>query len=92
MSAYPAVTNCYHQGITIDDPVARFLLTHLDGTRDRAALVDLLTSAVHAGTLQIDVSGVPITTGENAAEVLDDLVGHHLDKIRDLALLRNADA
>jgi methyltransferase-like protein len=40
------VTNLCHRMIMLDDDMAYFVLAHLDGTRNRDALVDLMTEAV----------------------------------------------
>lgn len=42
------VTNLLHERVTLDDEVQGALLPYLDGTRDRAALVPILTELLHA--------------------------------------------
>jgi SAM-dependent methyltransferase/methyltransferase-like protein len=56
--------------------VDRFVLAHLDGTRDRAALVRLLADAIGRGELQLELGDVPMT---DAARLLDTL-GPILDR------------
>ena len=43
------VTNLCHRIILMDDDLACFVLAHLDGTRNREALVDLMMDAVRTG-------------------------------------------
>ena len=47
------VTNLCHRTIILDDEMAYFVLAHLDGTRNRDALADLMTDAVIGGRVQI---------------------------------------
>jgi methyltransferase-like protein/SAM-dependent methyltransferase len=47
------VTNLCHRTIVMDNEMASFVLAHLDGTRDRDALCDLMTEAVHTGQIQL---------------------------------------
>jgi methyltransferase-like protein len=47
------VTNLCHRTILMDDDMACFVLTHLDGTRNRDSLCDLMAVAVHSGKIRI---------------------------------------
>jgi hypothetical protein len=44
----------------MDDAVGRYLLQLLDGTRDRAALLDELTRAVESGAVAVRLDGAPV--------------------------------
>jgi methyltransferase-like protein/cyclopropane fatty-acyl-phospholipid synthase-like methyltransferase len=81
------VTNQRRRVLKLDDPMARFVLLQLDGTRDRAALVRQLDREVAAGRLDIRVDEQPITEPERIPRVLDALLDHHLRKMAQLALL-----
>ena len=82
-----AVTNQRHHPVDMDDDTARFLLPLLDGTRNRAALTDCLEGAVRNLTLMISSEGRPIQELPQARAVLEKLVGHHLAKMAEHALL-----
>jgi SAM-dependent methyltransferase len=84
----PLVTNQLHRPLKIDDEVARLLLAHLDGTRDRAALVAVLARALEEGRLSLSWEAKPV---ERSTPSLHDLLGrivdHHLRKLARLALI-----
>jgi methyltransferase-like protein/cyclopropane fatty-acyl-phospholipid synthase-like methyltransferase len=81
------VTNQRRRVLKLDDPVARVLLLHLDGSRDRAALVSLLERDVREGRLDIAFEGEPLRDSERLPAVLTSLVEHHLRKLAEHALL-----
>lgn len=80
------VTNQRRRVIKLDDPVARELLRHLDGTHDRAGLVRRLDAEVAAGRLDVSVDG-RIPDPQRIPSVLQALVDHHLRKMVEFALL-----
>jgi methyltransferase-like protein/cyclopropane fatty-acyl-phospholipid synthase-like methyltransferase len=80
------VTNQRRRNLKLDDPMALFLLLHLDGTRDREALVDLLETEVAEGRLKLEVDGKPVEPGPRR-KVLETLLDHHLRKMAEHALL-----
>ncbi len=47
------ITNLCHRTILMDDDMACFVLSRLDGTRDRKSLCDLMTEAVQTGLIRI---------------------------------------
>jgi hypothetical protein len=73
--------------LKLDDPVARVLLAHLDGSHDRAALVRLLERDVREGKLEIAFEGEPLLDSARLPAVLSSLVEHHLRKLAEHALL-----
>ena len=81
------VTSQRRRVLKLDDLVARVLLAHLDGSRDRAALVRLLERDVREGRLEIAFEGKPLRESERLPAVLASLVEHHLRKLAEHALL-----
>jgi hypothetical protein len=74
--------------LKIDDDVARLLLAHLDGTRDRAALAALLAREVEEGRLSFTWDSTSVEPNSPALPaLLSQLVDHHLHKLVRLALL-----
>lgn len=80
------VTNQHRRVVQLDDPMARFLLLHLDGSRDRAALVGLLAREVEEGRLDVSLDGGPVDPARLPA-VLEAMLDHGLKKMAGLALL-----
>jgi hypothetical protein len=80
------VTNAFHRSV-IFDPLGRFILRAVDGTRDRAALTAYLMTAVASGQLKLEHHGNAITDAaaieRNAAAAVD----HFLSAFRANALL-----
>ncbi|HEV7920259.1 MAG TPA: class I SAM-dependent methyltransferase [Thermoanaerobaculia bacterium] len=81
------VTSQRGRVLKLDDPFARFILRHLDGTRDRAALVRLLDQEVAAGRLDVRVDDKPVRDPSRIPAVLQAILDHHLKKMADYALL-----
>ncbi len=70
----PCVTSLWHKNISIDDPFALRLLQLLDGTRDREALVDLLSADAAEGRLALLRDGVKVSEpAEIRAQVREKL-------------------
>lgn len=80
------VTNQHRRVVKLDDPIAHFLLRHLDGRRDRSDLVRLLDREVSAGRLDISVDG-RIPDPARIPAVLQAVLEHHLKKMAEYALL-----
>jgi methyltransferase-like protein/trans-aconitate methyltransferase len=76
------VTTLRHGSVRIDDPLAAFLLTRLDGTRDRTALLADVNAFVDDGGLDPD-AGVSAPPEDELPAALD----HALDRLAELALL-----
>jgi methyltransferase-like protein/predicted O-methyltransferase YrrM len=81
------VTNQHRRVLNLDDPFARFLVRHLDGTRSHADLVRLLDAEVTAGRLDVSADGQPIREPHRIPAVLQALVQHQLRKMAEYALL-----
>ncbi|HKO57301.1 MAG TPA: class I SAM-dependent methyltransferase [Thermoanaerobaculia bacterium] len=81
------VTNQRRRVLKLDDPFARFILLHLDGTHDRAALVRLLDHEVAVGRLDVRVNDQPVRDPSRIPSVLQAILDHHLKKMAEYALL-----
>jgi methyltransferase-like protein len=81
------ITNQHRRVLRLDDPFARFLVVHLDGTRSHADLVRLLDTEVTAGRLDVRTEGQPIREPHRIPSVLQALVEHQLRKMSEYALL-----
>jgi methyltransferase-like protein/SAM-dependent methyltransferase len=66
------ITNLYHQRVELDG-LDRFLVRHLDGSHDRAALLELLLSGpVAQGVLTARKDGKPIEEAEEVKRLLEE--------------------
>lgn len=83
----PIVTNQRRHILKLDDELARMVLLHLDGTRDRAALREVLVREAEEGRLGIEAGGEPLRSSERLGPILDALVDQTLKKMAGLALL-----
>jgi methyltransferase-like protein/2-polyprenyl-3-methyl-5-hydroxy-6-metoxy-1,4-benzoquinol methylase len=81
------VTNAHRRILKLDDDLVRILLLHLDGTRDRAALREVLAAEVEAGRLAIAKDGEPVRGSAHLRSLLDALLEQTLRKMAGLALL-----
>jgi methyltransferase-like protein/SAM-dependent methyltransferase len=81
------VTNLRHERVRVDE-FDRYLLHHLDGSNDRAALVESLkTGPVAAGALELEREGEPITDADQINDVLARGVDTRLQWLVRAALL-----
>jgi methyltransferase-like protein len=80
------LTNLRHRTVQAT-PFDRHLLPLLDGTRDRPALLQGLLERFRAGQLQISQDEVPITAADQAAAILDEVLGQQLPRLAKAALL-----
>src|SRR5262249_14308007 len=80
------VTNLRHEVVTVT-PFDRHLLPHLDGTRDRAALVDVLVGLFQRGELHISQNEEPITDPARGREILAEVLDQQLPKLARACLL-----
>ena len=83
----PLVTSQHRRVLKLDDDLARVLLLHLDGTRDRAVLRGVLAQEVQEGRLEIEKDGEPVRDPDQLGPILDALIEQTLRKIAGLALL-----
>jgi methyltransferase-like protein len=83
-----SVTSLRHESATLDG-LQREMLRRLDGSRDRAALLDELTALVQRGSLQIrhPQTGELITSGPLLAGALNRVVEECLAFLAGMALL-----
>ncbi len=80
------VANRRHEPVRLAD-FARQLLPLLDGTRDRAALLDALAAKSHAGELTVQKAGRPVATAPELRNALADLLGSTLASLAEDTLL-----
>jgi SAM-dependent methyltransferase len=81
------VTNLLHCPIHMDDAVGHQLLPHLDGTRDRLALGELLAGLASEGALTLTDGESAVTDPERLRRLLPAVVTGTLDKLAAHALL-----
>ena len=75
-----------HQNVALDE-ISRIVLSRLDGSRDRAALVEILASLAADGKLQVAVDGRKVEDAEQQQRVLQDALPHVLTRLADNALI-----
>jgi methyltransferase-like protein len=75
------VTNREHRSINLD-PLDRFLLKQMDGTRDWVALIDQLIEGVRSGSLKLDPNAAHRA---NAAELASTMGLLFHDRVEYLA-------
>ena len=80
------VTNQRHEIVNLDE-FSRRTLQLLDGTRDRAALLDSMATLVTDGTLMVEQEGRPVAGGEPLKKILGDAVDRCLNRFTKAALL-----
>ena len=80
------VVNQRHEPVNLD-PVARQLVGILDGTRDRAALLNCLTKLVEDGTLIVRENGDRLKNAEQIQDALAKALEQALAKLVGTALL-----
>jgi methyltransferase-like protein/cyclopropane fatty-acyl-phospholipid synthase-like methyltransferase len=66
----PTISSFRHLPLKIEDALGRDLLRLLDGTRDRAALLEELGKCVFTGTTPVYRDGQPVTEPKEALKVL----------------------
>ena len=81
-----AVINRRHEQVTLDN-FCRRLLTMLDGTRDRAALVVALTRLVADGSLSVSVEGEAVQAPAQVRKIMSGLLEQALRQLARAALL-----
>jgi SAM-dependent methyltransferase len=81
------VSNQRHRVVKLDDPVARFLVPLLDGTRDRHALLRLLDREAAEQRLDMSLDGKTTVDARRVPAILQAVLDHHLKKMVEYALL-----
>jgi hypothetical protein len=81
------VVNLRHYNIAVENPVGRFLLGRLDGSRDRAALVGELAALVESGALTMPTEGTPVHDERQVRERLAAELERQLKDLAERALL-----
>jgi methyltransferase-like protein/SAM-dependent methyltransferase len=80
------VANRRHELVPLND-LESYLLTLLDGTRDRAALVDGCAAAVGAGRLRLDRDGQEVSDEADVRSTLAGIIDRPLTALAKQALL-----
>jgi len=83
----PGVSSLRHLPLKVEDVLGRELLKLLDGTRDRAALLEELGKGVKAGSTPIYSDGKPVTDPEKALDVMAGQLEVSLANLARLGLL-----
>jgi SAM-dependent methyltransferase len=82
----PRVANLLHRMVALID-FDQLVLSHLDGGRDRRALLAKMQDAVNHGGFKISSNGLPITDTANAEPLLVHLLDESLRRLAAGALL-----
>ncbi len=80
------VANMRHEQVHINK-VNNRLLPYLDGSRDRAALVNILENWVAEDTLEVEKGSRPVTDTQEIKEVLSEMLTITLNQLAEAALL-----
>lgn len=80
------ITNLRHERVELDE-MARFLLRHLDGTRDRAALFNIVAKPLRDGTLVVRQNDQPVEDIAQAEAILAEELATNLHWLAHAALL-----
>jgi methyltransferase-like protein len=80
------VTNLLHEQVKLD-VLNSHLLANLDGTRDRAALLEVLVDLVSNGTIVATQNGEAIEELETVRTVMADQLEARLQELARMALL-----
>jgi methyltransferase-like protein len=80
------ITNLRHERVELDE-MARFLLRHLDGTRDRAALFNVVAKPLRDGTLVVRQGDQPVEDLAQAEAILAEELDTNLHWLAQVALL-----
>ena len=82
------VTNLRHQSISLDDDnVACHLLRYLDGSRDRADLMDVVAGLASQGVPEMQQNGVSAQDSDQAREMMAAVLDQRLRRLVNASLL-----
>jgi methyltransferase-like protein/protein-L-isoaspartate O-methyltransferase len=81
------VPNLRHYNVPLEDPLGRFLLGILDGSRDRAALLEELVALVESGGLSIEGEAGSVREVQKIRELLAAEIERQLVDLAERALL-----
>jgi methyltransferase-like protein/SAM-dependent methyltransferase len=80
------ITNQRHEIVHLDE-FSRRTVQLLDGTRDRAALLDSMAALVTDGTLMVEQEGRPVAGGDPLKQILGDAVDRCLNRFTKAAIM-----
>ena len=81
------VSTLRNETVELSDDLGRAVLSLLDGTRDRGAVLDALVGAVLGGGSTMELEGRPVTDAEEVRAVLAGRLDDALDELAENALL-----
>jgi methyltransferase-like protein len=81
------VTSLLHTTLEIADPLARRLVLLLDGTRDRAALIEGLLPLIDSGEATVKIDNQPVTDRTEARRLMVDQLEEALNNVARIPLL-----
>jgi len=80
------ITNLRHERVNLDG-ISCHLLPYLDGSRDRAALQDVLEGLAAEGMIEVQQDDEPVKDAEQARTILDGMLDSKLRRLARAALL-----
>jgi methyltransferase-like protein/ubiquinone/menaquinone biosynthesis C-methylase UbiE len=83
----PVITTLNHATMRIDDPLGRYLLIMLDGTRTRDQLIADLYEVIKSGAASVKEDGQAITDMDKALNILQEGSDQNLKNLTRFALL-----
>lgn len=82
----PTVTNRRHEVVRLND-LDKHLVPLLDGTNDRAAIVDKLTAVAQTGALNVQKDGLTIYDPKEIKQALSSVIDQALSNVARMAIL-----
>jgi methyltransferase-like protein len=76
-----------HTPVKMEDPAGRGLLQLMDGTRDRAAILDQMTGLIASGEVAVHREGQPLEDAGEAVQFMTEHFEESLARMARLALL-----
>jgi methyltransferase-like protein len=81
------VTNLRHAGVLVEGTLSQQLLLSLDGSRDRAALLEHLILLAQSGEATVQEHGAPVHDPQRIRELLSAELEKSLEHLARLSLL-----
>jgi methyltransferase-like protein len=82
--------NLWHETVALS-PLDAQVMPLLDGTRDRAALVEEMLAIARSGLIRIELDGTLVTDESDLREVLGQFVDAMPERLEEMKLLRVSD-
>jgi methyltransferase-like protein len=81
------ISNLAHELVDLSD-FDRFVLSLLDGTRDRASIIQAMIEHVKRGEITLQQKGVPVENPELIATVVEHTLSKTFERFIDMSLLQ----